>query len=117
TYTPTASGSATISAQVVDSVLYDSTDSSTVNLSPGVAGPTNFNAFTTGNGPGKKSNFSWVSDGDGPYTVYNASTNIAVGGDCQSKNGSSCQVSFLQAPSGSYYVKDNDGNKSNTASL
>lgn len=116
TYTPTASGDVAVSAQVIDSVLYDATDSVTVNFTLGVAGPSNFQASTSGNGAGKKTNFSW-SDGSKPFTVYNFITGLAVGGDCLSKNSSSCTVPYISAPAGTYYVKDNDGNKSNNATV
>ncbi len=61
TYTPTASGSLTISAQVIDSVLYDATDSTTVDASTAAA----FTISRTGN----VINWSPYSGADG-YKIY-----------------------------------------------
>ncbi|HLY65999.1 MAG TPA: hypothetical protein VKU60_10740, partial [Chloroflexota bacterium] len=108
-YSPTFSGSGTITASVTDSVLYQGSDSATVNFTQAQAGPQNF----TGSHTAGHTNFSW-SGGVAPYTVYNAGTTTPVPG-CSNVSGTSCQGPG--GLSGTFYVQDNDGNKSNTASL
>ncbi len=69
TYTPTASGDVAVSAQVIDSVLYDATDSATVSMTLAPSIPALSLSFTKLGGPNNKVKFSWNDNGDNPYTV------------------------------------------------
>ncbi|HVS78737.1 MAG TPA: transglycosylase domain-containing protein [Candidatus Saccharimonadales bacterium] len=100
-YTPAASG--TLTATVTDSVLYS--DSATASISHSSAGPTGFSA--TSSGPFSVQ-FSW-SGGSAPYTVYDSNNNPVCSTPSTSCSGPS-------SGNGTYYVQDNDGNKSNTDS-
>lgn len=118
-YTPSASGQATVTAQVIDSVLYDSTsEPSTVNFTqpgnpPATTGPTNLTAATTGTGISKKTNFSW-SGGSGIVGVYNKNSSSLL---CSSANGS-CSTFYGLAPSGTVvYAQDSQGQKSNETTV
>jgi membrane peptidoglycan carboxypeptidase len=95
-YTPTSSGNHIVTAQVIDSVLYDATSSgetiSSINLSQGVAG---INVT-----------FSW-SGSSGNTTIY-TSSGASV---CNGTN--SCTRPKALLPSGTVvYARDNDGNVS-----
>jgi membrane peptidoglycan carboxypeptidase len=106
-YSPTFSGSGTVTATVSDSILYQgNADPVTVNFTQGVAGPQGFTAIIAGS----KTKFSW-NGGSAPYTVYNATTNTPVGGGCNSTPDNNCQITGIAHIS--YYVQDNNGNKSN----
>lgn len=105
-YTPTASG--TMTATVTDSVLYSASASADINFTQAAVGPQGFTAVIAGG----KTKFNW-SGGVGPYTVYNASTNTPVGGDCNNTSNGNCQINVnLHIP---YYVQDSNGNKSGQA--
>ena len=108
TFTYAGSGSHAISIQVLDSVLYSTSSSSTtVNFS---GGPTGF----SGTHSAGHTTFSW-SGGTPNYTVYNANTSIPVTGNCNSTANTTCQATG--ALSGSFYVQDGNGNKSSTISI
>ncbi len=105
-FTYSGSGTQTISVQVIDSVLYDTT-------SPGAS--VTFTASLTGfsaSRVGTSVSFNW-SGGVGPYTVYRNGT--ALTGACANAPGTSCSATVANS-SASYYVQDNDGNKSATVS-
>ncbi len=103
TYTPTSAGTLSFSAQVIDSVLYDATD--TVDVSADVSVPLTLQAKI--NGPNTK--FTW-SGGTGPYSVYRTSNNSLLCGS----NGSTCSVSVASAPNTTaVYVKDGNGVSAN----
>ena len=109
-YTPTFSGSGTVTATVTDSVLYAGSASPvTVNFTAAAVGPQGFTATITGT----KTTFAW-SGGSAPFTVYNAGTNNPVGGACSNVSGGTCQIN--SNAHASYYVQDNSGNKSSNAS-
>lgn len=92
-YTPTASGSVT--AQVIDSVLYDST-SDPVNINYNPSSPLTFvSAKTVGSGPGGTTLVTW-SGGNGPFTVKNGALTL-----CSSASGTSCSGPQSFAPAGS----------------
>jgi hypothetical protein len=107
-YSPTFSGGGTITATVVDSVLYSGSDSKTVNFSAAAAGPQGFTATKSGN----KTTFNW-SGGTSPYTVFK-SDGTPAGGNCIATSSGNCSVNNLA--SGSFYVQDSTGAKSNSAS-
>jgi hypothetical protein len=104
TYTPDFSGSKSISAQIIDSVLYDgSSESGTVS-----ANQSAFTVLATNVGPNQYS-FSWSTGGTGAITVYrsNGSTicnGSATGTGCTSGSG----VYNVTSLSGAY-AKDSSG--------
>lgn len=110
------SGSKTITATVVDSVLYDASDESNpVDFAAG--GSLNLSASRSGGG--NTVNFSWTG-GDGPYTVHykrDTAASYSSANTCSS-NGNSCNVSGLNS-SFDYiaYVEDSKGNKSSDTSF
>lgn len=108
-YSPTFTGSGTITATVTDSVLYSGSDTATVNFTPAAQpqGPSNFKATR---GTGSHATFNWTDNGNGPYLVVDSSGNSI----CPS-SGSTCSANNV--PSGTYYVQDKDKNKSNPATL
>lgn len=92
-------GSKTISAVVVDSVLYDGSNSISVNLSGGGGGL----SFNKADKSGGQVEYSW-SGGTGPYTVY-----FGAVAQCGPTNSLSCTGGNL--PNGvTVRVVDNDGN-------
>ena len=106
-FTLPGSGTQTVSIQVIDSVLFDST-SGQATVSFAMSGPQGF----TANKSGALTSFSW-SGGISPFTVYR-SNGSSVGGSCNSTNSHTCSVNGLA--SGTFYVEDNDGDKSSSAS-
>jgi membrane peptidoglycan carboxypeptidase len=98
-----AGANGTATAQVIDSVLYDTTSNAVAVSSTG--GGISFTADRPG--PSPLINFSW-SGGTGPYTVYRSNGTPVSG--CTSVSGNSCSAG---GPSGSYYVQDANGNRSN----
>lgn len=99
TYSPTSGGTVNVSAQVVDSVLYDATDAVDVEMSVSV--PLSLQAKINGG----NTKFTW-SGGTGPYGIYRASNNLLL---CSS-SGSNCSVTVASAPNNTQvYVKDGNG--------
>jgi penicillin-binding protein 1A len=105
TYNPSTSGSVSITAEIIDSVLYSATSNAvTVNVTSAGA----FSLSVTALG-GSNYRFSWTGE-DGDVTVYRVSGNTTVAG-CVSVGGSNCVASL---PSGtSVYARDEDGVTSN----
>ncbi len=107
TYDWTGSGgSHSVSVQVIDSVLYDSSDSGTME-----AQSANLRAqgTTSSGGPGDTTTFHW-SGGTGSYGIYNASSPSTP--LCTASAGStSCQAPTALV-SGNVYVQDSSGAKS-----
>lgn len=110
TYNPTSSGSSTLTATVVDSVLYSASDSATLNFTaaPAQTGGTGQSLkITTAHAAGGTTNIAWTG-GTGPYTVYR--NNLPLPG-CTNITGTSCSTSSANAPKGSTIVlKDSTGN-------
>ena len=105
TYTPDFSGSKSISAQIIDSVLYDgSSESGTVS-----ANQSAFTVLATNVGPNQYS-FSWSTGGTGAITVYRSNdgsticNGSATGTGCTSGSG----VYNVTSLSGAY-AKDSSG--------
>lgn len=98
TYTPSSSGSGNLTATVTDSVLYQGSNSSTLNF---MSAPRVVSATTSG-GAGGTTTISWTG-GAGSYAVY-TTNNVPI---CQS-GGQSC--SGTGAPAGTaVYVRDANG--------
>lgn len=92
TYNVAVSGSKTVTAEVVDSVLYDSSDSRTVNFKAASAAP----AFSFSAGiSGPKTKFVW-SGANGSVSVYKTSGNVLL---CSDTDGD-CDVPKAQALAG-----------------
>lgn len=109
-YSPTSSGSQQVTAIVTDSVLYQGSDSKTVDFTAGVAGGnkaiTNFQATDDGT----NTTFSW-SGGKGPFTIYDSDTGFSF--QCSSSN--TCQHNDNQIGSGdSVSITDSRGNSAPT---
>jgi hypothetical protein len=105
TYTPTSSGSGNLTATVTDSVLYQGSQSTTLNFtsaSPETGGITGFTAIISGS----LINFNW-SGGTPAYSVYRSDNNAPL---CPSTASGNCSASKSLAPSGtSVTVKDSTG--------
>ncbi len=100
TFTYNGSGSKSVEAQVIDSVLYDASDSTTINFSSAPSF-----TFVSANKTGTHTNFTW-SGGSGPFTVYK-SNGTAVSGSCTNVSGGFCQSLAIEANTGTQvYVKD-----------
>jgi membrane peptidoglycan carboxypeptidase len=104
-YTPSSSGSGTLTANVTDSVLYQGSSSASLNFtstSPiSLSNPTSQGVH--------RASLSW-SGGNGGITAY---VNGSPASDCSNVSGNGCTVN--NAPAGSsIYVQDSSGTKSNT---
>ena len=99
TYNPTSSGSGNLVATITDSVLYQGTDSATINFTQPpqqtaeVTSP--LGAFTaTNTGAAGKTSFSWTG-GKGPYKVTAAGADV-----CSAQDGSTGCVAPARLPDG-----------------
>ncbi len=108
-YTATANG--TLTAQIIDSVLYDTTSESVEVSSSGSSITLN-----SPSGSGNSATFSW-SGGSPSYTVTVTKTSSSSTKTCTTSS-SSCTVNPLSG-SGNYtaIVRDGDGNESNTVTF
>ncbi len=108
------SGAHTVAATVVDSVLYDGSDSKSVNFTGGGQGGQSL-TLQSAKVSGGKTKFSWTG-GSGSVTVYRTSDNAAL---CNSGSDDSCSSnSAADAPPGAQvYAKDSSGNSSNTVTV
>jgi membrane peptidoglycan carboxypeptidase len=106
-YSPSSSGSGTLTATVVDSVLYSSTASQTLNYS---ASMSKFSAS-----PGTNVTFNWTG-GTGPFTITDHGS--PVGGNCDNAaTGASTCSATVAAPTGnSYEIEDTSDNQTLTTS-
>jgi penicillin-binding protein 1A len=102
-YRPTSSGSGQLTANVTDSVLYSGSSSSSFTYQ----GPSPISVSGNSNGNGTAT-INW-SGGRGSFSVY---VNGALSG-CQN---SGCTVS-ISGPSAQVYVRDSEGNTSNTITI
>lgn len=103
-YTPDFSGSKTVTATIVDSVLYDATATGTISGTS-----LSLSAQTSAG----KAVFSW-SGGSGNVTVYRADNGNVL---CSS-GGSSCDVNTAQAlPGTQVYARDAGGSQSGTVAV
>jgi penicillin-binding protein 1A len=100
-YKPTFTGTKQFKVEVIDSVLYDGSDSTNITAQNN----SSFSLNAQGGG-----GFSW-SGNDGRVTVFNADTDGPIPG-CINVPGSNCDTSI--AAGTQVYAKDEDGNTSNT---
>lgn len=103
TYTPTSSGSGTLTATVTDSVLYQGSNSATLNFT---------SPLTLGNPAvaGHQITLTWTGGTGGVTAVANG----FAAPDCSNVSGNSCTITVVPNTPYSIYVQDNSGNKSNT---
>lgn len=97
-FSSNSSGSKTISAIVVDSVLYDGSNSVNVSLSGGGL------SFTKAERGGGEVEFEWTG-GNGPYTV-----SLSVGGFLCSSGGFSCTYNNNLPVGTPVKIEDDEGN-------
>lgn len=97
-YTPTSSGSGTLTATVTDSVLYSGSDSATLNYTSKQP----LGSFSANN-DGTKTNFTWTG-GTPSYIVYDSSNNTLC-----STNDTSCSYSPKLSAGNLVTLKDADG--------
>lgn len=108
TYVPSSSGEITITAQVIDSVLYQATDKATFSAT----GATPL-TFESANIQGTRTRFRWSGNG-APYTVTREDTNATL---CANESGTSCEVIRTQAPAGTRVVLRDSKGGSATATV
>jgi membrane peptidoglycan carboxypeptidase len=92
-YSPTFTGSGTITATVTDSVLYQGSDTATVNFSSAGAGPLTITTATATSGT---TTVSWIG-GSGTVTVKNGAATLCSA----AASAGSCSGSSLVAPKNS----------------
>jgi len=103
-YKPDFSGSKTVTATIVDSVLYDATATGTVS---------GISLTLTGEINGANAQFSWTG-ATGNVTVYRADN----GNSLCSSGGNSCNASAALAPVGTQvYARDASGSQSSTVTV
>ncbi|MDL2342068.1 MAG: transglycosylase domain-containing protein [Patescibacteria group bacterium] len=123
TYSPTGSGSGNLVVNVTDSVLYQGSDSATLNFTVPQAQPTgavtqpgdnqvDLNLRGTINKPSNTVTFQWTG-GTGPYNVANKA-GVPVAGCAGVKAGTSSCTSTTALPKGEYQITDSAGNKGAT---
>lgn len=99
-YTPDFTGDRTLTATVVDSVLYDSSRTTTLNGSSLKISSAKVN--------GSQTKFTW-SGGSGNVTIYKSGPSTLCSGD----SNDNCDVAVAQAPLGTtVYARDASGNQS-----
>jgi penicillin-binding protein 1A len=107
-YSPTFSGSGTITATVTDGVLYSGSDTATVNFTQAVAGPQNLQATAIS---GNKTKITW-DGGSSPFTVTD---NLKGSVSCSS---SGCTPSTSgQAPVGSTITLTDSNGKTQSVTV
>lgn len=109
-YTPSSSGNKKVTAQVIDSVLYDTTSSSSNYSFAATGASINLTASPLAG----SYNFSWSGE-DGDVTLYDSGGNPVNG--CEDKSGSNCVVPNSELSNGQYYVKDENDNTSNYVTI
>lgn len=110
TYTPTSSGSGTVTATVTDSVLYQGSDSGNLTYSAPVAGPTGF----TANISGPLVNVSW-SGGAGPFNIFRTDNNLPLCSNASSPG--DCHILKGLAPHNTSITLQDSNNNSAVTSV
>jgi membrane peptidoglycan carboxypeptidase len=102
-------GPHTVSAEVIDSVLYDNVDSRSVNFTSASVSAI---SVTKAQISGPKTKFQW-SGGNGSASIYNANTDALICG-----GGGSCEVNVALAPLGTpVYARDTSGARSSNVAV
>ncbi len=113
TYNPAFSGDAEVTAQVIDSVLYDATSNSVTATGSGGGGggPLTLNSAKISGGTTK---FSWTG-GSGVVSIFRNSDHGLLCGAAPSSN---CQTGVPNAPFGTpVHAEDSSGNSSSTITV
>ncbi len=110
TYTPTSSGTGTITATITDSVLYQATTSAQMSYgTPLNMVSAKLNPITTTNNAPNYT-FTWQG-GIGPYSIYDSTNpNTPI---CSSSS-FECNSSSVIIPTDTFYVQDSTGTKSSS---
>ena len=103
TYTPDFSGTKTLKVEIIDSVLYDGTDTTSITGSSGSSITLNAQRLNA-----TSVKYSW-SGNSGNVTVYNANTNSAIPG-CSNVGSSNCTSNVVSGTP--VYAKDTGGHTS-----
>lgn len=115
-YKPSSSGSGTMTATVVDSVLYSNTGNSN-NISFSAAPAENLTLLKPKK-HGNTTTFSWSGGTGSSYTVYagtpGSGSSSAVSSNCTGQTGNSCDASNPLSGS-TFFVRDNDTNTDSPA--
>ena len=114
TYETNFDSDTVVTAQVVDSVLYDATSES-ISI-PGTGGPPASSPLTLDSAKktGLNTKFSW-SNGIGTISIFKAAGNIFL---CSSTPNSNCSILYTTAPVGTpVYAKDSAGNTTPTMNV
>lgn len=110
-FTPTFSGEKTITATIVDSVLYDNI--ATVNVtgsgSPGGA-QTNGPLTLTGNASTATISFSWSGGSGAPYSLYKDNSPTPNASGCWNTSNTGCTLPKSPGTH-TYRIEDKDGNQ------
>lgn len=109
TYTPNFGSDTVVTAQVIDSVLYDGTSAPVTVPGGGSSGPLTLQA--TRSGSSTNVTFSWTGSGTGPFIVKNGTTNTAI---CNS-SGTSCSGTLPL--NGTAYVQENNGTGTKSSTI
>lgn len=107
-YTATVYGSRTVTAEVIDSVLYSNTDTQTANFGSAPAPEPEEDFSLSASQNGGDIDFNWDNE-EGNVTVYNSS-NVAL---CDS-NGNGCSINVGEngvVIGSQVYALDNEGNR------
>jgi membrane peptidoglycan carboxypeptidase len=99
-YTPTFTGTKTITAEIVDSVLYDASDSAQITASSGGGGALTITEPEDGDDVGPNTNVKWTG-GAGPYTV---TVDGVPWPSCISINATSCNGVVIPGANDSTHV-------------
>jgi len=106
TYMPTSSGDTTVTAQVIDSVLYQATDSANFTSQSDSGSTLSFDSAEVTGGNTK---FSW-SNGNGAVNIYKTVGDVPL---CSGGANDNCNVPKALAPAGtSVYARDASGKSS-----
>lgn len=115
-YTPDFSGDKTVTVELVDSVLYDASDSGTITGSGGGGGGGGSLTITRADESTARTFFEWTGQ-NGKVTIYRTSNNSSI---CSGSNGGDddCDVLKAVALAGTQvYAKDEGGNTSSTVTV
>lgn len=122
-FNATFTGSKTITAQVVDSVLYQGSDSAQLTATAasgggGTGSPLTIMAPSEGQHvSGGTTTISWAG-GSGTYTAYlsapGSGGSFAQQGTCKNVSGNTCSIPTVLNGTYKLYIKDSNGNQSDT---
>lgn len=102
-FTVNSSGKKTITAEVIDSVLYDSTARTTANFGGGGGGNAASLKLEGAAAQGANTVFTW-SGGTGPYAIYRKDDDKEL---CAAPSGTTCSTPIAEAlPGTEVYVRD-----------